>query len=157
MSSGIELRHRIVELLVLVLMSSVLTTALSNPCFSDYSSQKCLGAVSPTTHPRKAEGYHQCKCSTASHSGAPTVWTWAKFVVGWVRRTYFGRSVFGVPWHVEAGAGQWLHHVPTVAYSRKPSRSLRFVLRSFCYYQNNGGGYWTGINTWLRNNVEQFE
>ena len=45
MSSGIELRHRVVELLVLVLMSSALTTALSNPCFSDYSSLTCLGHI----------------------------------------------------------------------------------------------------------------
>ena len=45
MPSGSELRHRVVELLVLVLMSSALTTALSNPCFSDYSSQTCLDHI----------------------------------------------------------------------------------------------------------------
>ena len=45
MSSGIELRHRVVEQLVLVLISSALTTVLSNPCLSDYSSQTCLGHI----------------------------------------------------------------------------------------------------------------
>ena len=45
MSSGIELCNRVAALLVLILISSALTTALSNPCFSDYSSQTCLGHI----------------------------------------------------------------------------------------------------------------